>query len=316
MEFFKKTPQIRFMARRKWCYAISLVLIVGTAALLAVRGLNFGLDFTGGVIVELDNPAEVSVQRVREALDQAGYRVEVQGASGGSRELIVRVPPQEGQTGQQNPNEVANAILETLKAVDAGFELRGSPDYVGAQVGRDLTEQGGLAMLFCFIGILIYVAFRFEWKMAAGTVIAAIHDAVGIFGFFALTQMTFDLSVLAAILAVIGYSINDTVVVFDRVREVLHTKRKMSPSEMLDVAINQTLSRTLMTSFSTLFVVGSLYVLAGETLRGFSMAIIVGVVVGTYSSIFIAAAVALDLKLTAADLMPQQKEKSELDALP
>jgi|HigsolmetaAR202D_1030399.scaffolds.fasta_scaffold00310_17 preprotein translocase subunit SecF len=315
MEFFKKTPQIRFMARRKWFYAISIALTVLTFVLLAVRGLNLGLDFTGGVIVELNNPAEVSVQRVREALDQAGYNVEVQGASGGSRELIVRVPPQEGETAQ-NPNEVANAILETLKTLDAGFDLRGSPDYVGGQVGEELTEQGGLALLFTFIGILIYVMFRFRWKMAVGTVVSAVHDAVLIFGFFALTQMTFDLSVLAAILAVIGYSINDTVVVFDRVREVFHTKRKMSPMEMLDAALNQTLSRTLMTSFSTLFVVASLYFLAGETLRGFSMAIIAGVVIGTYSSIFIAAAVALDLKLTPADLMTHQKETSEIDALP
>jgi preprotein translocase subunit SecF len=216
----------------------------------------------------------------------------------------------------QNPNEVANAIVAELKKVDAAIELRGSPDFVGGQVGEELTEQGGLAMLFTMIMIMIYVGFRFQWKMAAGTVFAALHDPIMIFGFFSLTQLTFDLSVLAAVLAVIGYSINDTVVVFDRVREVFHTKRKATTAEMLDAALNQTLSRTLMTSFSTLFVVGSLYVFGGETLRGFAIAIIIGVIVGTYSSIFIAAALALDLKLTAADLMPQQDEKSEVDALP
>jgi len=274
------------------------------------------LDFTGGVIVELHNPAEVPVERVRSTLDEAGYvNVQVQGSGGGARELIIRVPPQQAET-TQNPNEVANAILERLQKVDPGFELRSPPDFVSGQVGEELTEQGGLAMLFTLIMILIYVGFRFQWKMAAGTVFAALHDPIVIFGFFAATQMTFDLPGLAAILAVIGYSINDTVVVFDRVREVFHTKRKASTAEMLDAALNQTLSRTLMTSFSTLFVVASLYIFGGETLEGFAAAIIVGVVIGTYSSIFIAASIALDLKLTAADLMPQQKDTSELDALP
>lgn len=315
MEFFKTTPRIGFMARRKWFYAISAILMVGSFALLATRGLNLGLDFTGGVIVEIDNPAEVSVQRVRDTLDEVGLNVQVQASGGSSRELIIRVPPQEAQT-TQNPNEVAASIVDALKKADAGFELRGSPDFVGGQVGEELTEQGGLAMLFTLLMILIYVGFRFQWKMAAGTVFAALHDPIVIFGFFSLTQMTFDLSVLAAVLAVIGYSINDTVVVFDRVREVFHTKRKATTAEMLDAALNQTLSRTLMTSFSTLFVVASLYIFGGETLQGFAAAIIVGVVIGTYSSIFIAAALALDLKLTAADLMPQQKDDSEVDALP
>ena len=315
MEFFKTTPRIQFMARRKWFYVISAILMIGSFALLATRGLNLGLDFTGGVIVEVNNPAEVSVQTVRDTLDKAGYNVQVQATGGSARELIIRVPPQEAET-TQNPNEVAAAIVGALKTADAGFELRGSPDFVGGQVGKELTEQGGLAMLFTLIMILIYVGFRFQWKMAAGTVFAALHDPIFIFGFFAATQMTFDLSVLAAILAVIGYSINDTVVVFDRVREVFHTKRKASTAEMLDLALNQTLSRTIMTSFSTLFVVATLYLVGGETLRGFAAAIIVGVIIGTYSSIFIAAALALDLKLTAADLMPQQRDDSEVDALP
>jgi preprotein translocase subunit SecF len=315
MEFFKKTPRIQFMARRKWFYIFSAVLMIGSFALLATRGLNLGLDFTGGVIVEVDNPAELAVQRVRDALDDAGYNVQVQASGGSARELIIRVPPQEAEK-TQNPNEVAAAILGTLQKADPGFALRGSPDFVGSQVGEELTEQGGLAMLFTLIMILIYVGFRFQWKMAAGTVFAALHDPIVIFGFFSVTQMTFDLSVLAAILAVIGYSINDTVVVFDRVREVFHTKRKATTAEMLDAALNQTLSRTLMTSFSTLFVVASLYIFGGETLQGFAAAIIVGVIIGTYSSIFIAAALALDLKLTAADLMPEQKDTSEVDALP
>jgi len=315
MEFFKKTPTIQFMKRRKWCYTISFVAIAASFILLATRGLNLGLDFTGGVILDVDNPAAVSEERVREALSTAGFDVQVQATGGSSREMIIRVPPRENER-VQNPNEVANAIIGELKKLDGGIGLRGAPDFVGGQVGEELTEQGGLAMLFTLIMILIYVGFRFQWKMAAGTVFAALHDPIMIFGFFAATQMTFDLSVLAAVLAVIGYSINDTVVVFDRVREVFHTKRKASTAEMLDAALNQTLSRTLMTSFSTLFVVGSLYIFGGETLRGFAIAIIIGVIVGTYSSIFIAAALALDMKLTAADLMPPQEEKSEVDALP
>jgi preprotein translocase subunit SecF len=314
MEFFKKTPNIQFMSRRKWCYAISAILIIGSLALLATRGLNLGIDFTGGVILEVDNPAAVSEQRVRETLDAAGYPVLVQATGGSAKELIIRVPATAAAS--KNPNEVAAAIVDELKKVDGGIALRGSPDFVDGQVGEELTEQGGLAMLFTLIMILIYVGFRFQWKMAAGTVFAALHDPIIIFGFFSLTHMTFDLSVLAAVLAVIGYSINDTVVVFDRVREVFHSKRKASTAEMLDAALNQTLSRTLMTSFSTLFVVGSLYLVGGETLQGFAIAIIIGVVVGTYSSIFIAAALALDMKLTAADLMPQEKNDPELDALP
>jgi preprotein translocase subunit SecF len=315
MEFFKTTPRIQFLSRRKWWYVISGVLIAASFALLATRGLNLGLDFTGGVILEVNNPAAIAEQRVRDALGSAGFDVQVQATGGSARELIIRVPPKATE-GVQNPNEVANAILAELKKLDAAIELRGSPDFVGGQVGEELTEQGGLAMLFTMIMIMIYVGFRFQWKMAVGTVFAALHDPILIFGFFSLTQLTFDLSVLAAVLAVIGYSINDTVVVFDRVREVFHTKRKATTAEMLDAALNQTLSRTLMTSFSTLFVVGALYLFGGETLQGFALAIIIGVVVGTYSSIFIAAALALDLKLTAADLMPPQDEKSEVDALP
>lgn len=312
MEFFKTTPRFRFMAMRKWCYLISAVLIMGSCVSIAVKGLNFGIDFTGGVVLEVSNPSGIDEQQVRDALDAAGFDAQVQAIGGPARELMIRVLP---ESGEQDTNKVGNAIVEALRSIDPTIELRRA-DVVGPQVGAELAEQGGLAMLFTLIMILIYVSFRFQWKMAAGTVLAAIHDPIVILGVFSLFQLPFDLSVLAAILAVIGYSINDTVVVFDRVREVFHTKRKASTAEMLDAALNQTLSRTLMTSFSTLFVVGSLYVFGGETLKGFSLAIIIGVVVGTYSSIFISAALALDLKLTAADLMPQQKEDSEIDALP
>jgi len=311
MEFFKKTPAIPFMEKRFWAYALSTFLIVGSIVSLATRGLNFGIDFTGGVIVEVGYPTSVNLDNARDAVEQAGFSDPLVQTVDSSREIMVRVMPEPGE----DSNHVADRIVAALKTVDNQAQLRRT-DVVGPQVGAELAEKGGLAMLFTFIMILIYVGFRFEKKMATGTVLAAMHDPFVILGFFSVTQMTFDLSVLAATLAVIGYSINDTVVVFDRVREVFHVMRKATPMQVLNAAVNQTLSRTLMTSFSTLFVVVSLYVVGGDALKGFSAAITVGVVVGTFSSIFIAAALALDLKLKAIDLMPPQTEKSELDAMP
>jgi preprotein translocase subunit SecF len=311
MEFFKRTPSIDFMGKRRITYAVSAFLMVASFVLLGVRGLNLGIDFTGGIVVEVSYPATADVDSAREALARAGFPDAQVQAFGSSRDLAVRVSPPEGQ----DINEVGARVGQALRASTPGVEVRRT-EVVGPQVGRDLTEQGGLAMLFTFIGILIYVGFRFEKKMAAGTVLAAMHDPIVILGFFAATQLTFDLAVLAAVLAVIGYSINDTVVVFDRVREVFLLMRKATPTEVLNTAINQTLSRTLMTSFSVLFVVVSLYLFAGETLRGFSIAIIVGVLVGTYSSIYVAGALAHDMGVKATDLMEVKKNDPELDALP
>jgi preprotein translocase subunit SecF len=311
MEFFRKTPTIPFMANRKWFYGISILLMVATFALLATRGLNFGIDFTGGVVLEVGYPETADLDEARAAVGAAGFpEAQIQNF-GSSRDIMIRVLPQEGEDVVQ----VGVRIADALRAVEPGIELRRT-EVVGPQVGEELTEQGGLAMLFTFVMILIYVAFRFEKKMGISAVLGAIHDPIVILGFFALTQIPFDLSVLAAILAVIGYSLNDTVVVFDRVREVFISTRKGTPAEMLDAAVNQTLSRTLMTSFSTLFVVGALYLFGGEALKGFSIAIIVGVVVGTFSSIFVSAALALDMKLKPLDLMPPQRDDEELDALP
>jgi len=299
------------MAKRRWCYAVSVVLILTSFALLATRGLNWGIDFTGGVVLELSYPEAADVGATRTAVAEAGYPGATVSLFGTDRELLVRTMPGEGE----DTNKVGERILQALQAANPGVVLRRT-EVVGSQVGAELFEQGGLALLVTFLLILIYVGFRFEKKMAAGTVFAALHDPIVILGFFAATQFTFDLSVLAAVLAVIGYSINDTVVVFDRVREVFHTMRKATPSEVIDAAVNQTLSRTLMTSFSTLFVVVSLYLFGGEALKGFSVAIIVGVVVGTFSSIFVAGALALDMKLNVNDLYPVHKEDAELDALP
>lgn len=311
MEFFKRIPNIDFMGKRRMTYVVSAILMIGSFVLLGVRGLNLGIDFTGGVVVEVSYPGSADIDRARDALATAGFPDAQVQSFGSSRDLAVRVIPPEGQ----DVNQVSARVAEALRASDPGVQVRRT-EVVGPQVGRDLTEQGGLAILFTFIGILIYVGFRFEKKMAAGTVLAAMHDPIVILGFFAATQLTFDLAVLAAVLAVIGYSINDTVVVFDRVREVFLLMRKASSTEVLNTAINQTLSRTVMTSFSVLFVVVSLYLFAGATLEGFSIAIIIGVLIGTYSSIFVAGALAHDMKLKAQDLMTIKKEDPELDALP
>jgi preprotein translocase subunit SecF len=311
MEFFKRTPQIDFLGKRRVSYFISATLMIASIVLIAVRGLNFGIDFTGGVVIEVNYPQAVDHERARQTLEEAGFPEAQVQSFGTSRDLIVRLVAPEGQ----DVNQIGAAIQTALRATDPGAEVRRT-EVVGPQVGRDLAEQGGLALLFTLIGILIYVGFRFEKKMATGTVLAAIHDPLFILGFFAATQMTFDLTVLASVLAVIGYSINDTIVVFDRVREVFLEMRKGTPREMINLAVNQTLSRTLMTSFSVLFVVVSLYLYGGETLKGFSIAIIAGVFIGTFSSIFIAAALAYDMKLTPEDLMTVKKDDPELDALP
>ena len=311
MEFFRRTPNLDFMGKRKITYVISAILMIASFVLLATRGLNLGIDFTGGVVIEVNYPAAANIDRARSALAEAGFADAQVQAFGSSRDLAVRVPPAENG----DVNQISQRVADALRGIDPGVQVRRT-EVVGPQVGEDLTEQGGLAILFTFIGILIYVGFRFEKKMAAGTVLAAMHDPIVILGFFAATQLTFDLSVLAAVLAVIGYSINDTVVVFDRVREVFLLMRKATPTEVLNKAINETLSRTVMTSFSVLFVVVSLYLFAGETLAGFSIAIIIGVLVGTYSSIFVAGSLALDMGVKALDLMEIKKEDPELDALP
>jgi preprotein translocase subunit SecF len=311
MELFKKTSTIPFMGKRRYWYAVSAIVIVGSFVLLAVRGLNFGIDFTGGVVLEFAFPQTADLDRIRTALEDAGYRDAQVQNFGTSRDIMVRVLPRE----DRDTNQISAEIQEKLRALDPAVELRRT-EVVGPQVGKELTEQGGLAILFTFVMILIYVGFRFEKKLAAGAVLAAMHDPVVILGFFAATHITFDLSVLAALLAVIGYSLNDTVVVFDRARENFLAMRKATPSEVLDASVNQTLSRTLITSGATLLVVLVLLTVGGETLKGFSVALLVGIVVGTYSSIYIASAIALDMKLTARDLMPPQKDTSELDALP
>jgi len=311
MEFFKKKTSFRFMGLRRQWYVVSIALILASVLLLAFRGLNFGIDFTGGVVLELSLPQAADLEKIRGALEEAGFGDAVVQSFGTSRDVLVRVLPEEGM----DVNAVSAKVLTALQTYEPTSELRRT-EVVGAQVGKELAEKGALAALFAFLLIMAYVALRFQWKLAVGSIVAALHDPIIILGIFSATQMTFDLPALAAILAVVGYSLNDTVVVFDRIRERFIMTRKGAPAEIIDLAINETLSRTLMTSVTTLIAVLSLLIFGGDVLKSFSIALAIGVVVGTFSSIFVASSIALDLKLTARDLMPAQREKGEVDEMP
>ncbi len=311
MEFFHKVTTYPFMRTRRMWYGVSGVAIIASIVLLFWHGLNLGIDFTGGVELEFAYPHKAELEKTRATLQQAGYdHAQVQNY-GDDRSIMVRLLPQENQ----DVNAVSKAVTDSLKQVDSTVELRRA-EVVGPQVGEELTNQGGLAVLFTFVLIGIYTWFRFQWKMGISAVIATLHDPLLILGFFAITKIPFDLAVLAAILAVIGYSLNDTVVVFDRVRENFHKTRKASSEDVMDASINQTLSRTIITSGATLLVVVVLLIMGGETLRGFSWALTIGIIVGTYSSIYVAGALALDMKLSARDLMEQKEDTSKVDAMP
>ena len=311
MEFFHKVTTYPFMHTRRIWYGVSSAAIVASIALLLWHGLNLGIDFTGGVVLEFAYPKVANVERTRTALEEAGFgEAQVQNF-GDEHSIMVRLLPRKNQ----DVNAVSAAVTTALKHVDPNVQLRRA-EVVGPQVGKELTNQGGLAVLFTFLLIGVYTWFRFQWKMGVAAVIATLHDPIIILGFFAVTGIPFDLAVLAAILAVIGYSLNDTVVVFDRVRENFHSMRRSTPEQIMDASVNQTLSRTIITSGATLLVVVVLLLEGGETLRGFSWALTIGIVVGTYSSIYVAGALALEMKLSARDLMPPAKEKSEVDALP
>jgi preprotein translocase subunit SecF len=312
MEFFRKKTAYPFMATRRRWYVVSAILILGSLAALATRGINFGIDFTGGVVLEMSFPEAANLEKIRESLEAAGYGSAVVQSFGTSRDVLVRLPPagKDADTG-----ETGRKVLASIQAGNPGVELRRT-EVVGGQVGDELAEKGALAVLFTFVLILIYVALRFQWKLGVGAIIAALHDPIIILGFFAATQMTFDLPALAAILAVIGYSLNDTVVVFDRIRERFLSMRKGTPEQVIDASVNETLSRTIMTSVTTMLTVLALLFFGGEILRGFSTALTIGIVIGTYSSIYIASALALDLKLAARDLLPVQKDKDTVDDMP
>jgi preprotein translocase subunit SecF len=304
MAFFAGLQNIDFMRRRKLAGIFSIALVLASIGLLIVRGLNFGVDFTGGVLVEVGYPEAVELNPVRDALAQGGFNQAVVQHFGSAREVLVRLP----QAQEGNPAQMSASVMNALRQMNSAVEMR-RVEFVGPAVGEELREDGGLAVLFALIAILIYVAMRFEWRLALGSVTALVHDVLIVLGVFALLQAEFDLSVLAAVLAVIGYSLNDTIVVFDRIRENFRRMRKGSPVEIVNRSLNQTLSRTLMTSVTTMLVLIALFFLGGEIIHGFSLALILGVFIGTYSSIYVASTAALALGISKQDLMQVVKEE-------
>lgn len=303
----KKTNIIDFMGLRKIAIGVSLALIVLSLASLAIRGLNLGIDFTGGTVMEIGYPDSKSPDEVRTTLEGAGFEKAIVQHFGSSKDIMIRIPPQEET---DDKAALSNSVLQALQADNPQAQMR-RVEFVGPQVGEELREDGGLAMLYALVGILIYVAFRFEYRFSVGAVAALVHDVVITLGFFSLTQIEFDLTVLAALLAVIGYSLNDTIVVFDRQRENFRILRKETPEQVLNISLNQTLSRTLLTSLTTLLVVGTLYIFGSEVISAFSLALLVGVLVGTYSSIYVASNLLLVMGITKEALLPPEKEEDE-----
>jgi len=311
MHILDKGTHIDFMGKRKLAMGLSLILIAISLGLLFTRGLSFGIDFTGGTLIEVAYPDAVELGGIRDVLQEAGFSdIQVQ-HFGTARDVLIRIAPRADTASAK----LSEDVMTALKSADTAVEKR-RVEFVGPQVGGELTEQGGLAVLYSLIGILIYVAMRFEYRFSLGAVAALIHDVIITLGVFSLFQVEFDLTVLAAILAVIGYSLNDTIVVFDRIRENFRKMRKGSPTQIMNASINQTLSRTLMTSGTTMLVLVALFLLGGEIIHSFALALIVGVFVGTYSSIFVAGALSLALGVSKADLMAVDKEGKEVDQTP
>ena len=304
---------INFMGQRKWALLFSLLMIVVSIGSLATRQLNWGLDFTGGTLVEVHYSASASLEAVRNTLETKGFAGATVVSFGSDRDVMIRLP--QGYSDQQG-TELLGVLQEAFVAVEPGgtVELRRT-EFVGPQVGDELREQGGLALLLALGLVTLYVAFRFQLKFALGAVAALIHDVIITLGFFSVTGMEFDLTVLAALMAVIGYSINDTIVVFDRIRENFRKIRRAEPAEVLDISITETLGRTLATSGTTLLVVISLALFGGEMIFGFAITLFVGITVGTYSSIYIASALVLMMGVTKDDLIPPAKEGVEQDNL-
>ena len=343
MEFFKQKTRIEFLSKRKLALVVSVTLLLISIASLMMRGLNFGIDFSGGTLVEVGYQQPVEIESVRSALRQGGLRDAVVQHFGTAKDVLVRLPSAASAAGEVSGEvagkatgaaQISERVIQVLRApygevlVDGGnpdglqqcAADGGSTDcrvqmrrveFVGPQVGDELANQGSLAMLYALIGILIYVTMRFEWRFAVGSVVALVHDVVITIGVFSLFQFDFSLPVLAAVLAVIGYSLNDTIVVYDRIRENFRKMRKHGTIEIINHAINQTLPRTVLTSLTTMIVVLTLLIFGGEVIRGFSIALLVGVVIGTYSSIFVASPAVLVLGITREDMMPVKKEGAD-----
>lgn len=300
MEFFKQNTKIDFMAQRKWAALLSLVLMILSLLSLAVYGLNWGLDFTGGTQIQLTFPDEANPTAIHEKLSKIGFEEAVVISYGTSRDVLISlVPKGEGQAAQA---EVVNQVIAALPGAKVD-----QVSYIGPQVGQEMASKGVIAILVALLGTMIYIAIRFDRRFAVGSTIALVHDPIIILGVFSFFRIEFNLIALAAVLTVIGYSLNDTIVIFDRVRENFRKMRKGTPLEVMNQAINQTLSRTIMTSMLTLVVVVALFVMGGALLHGFALALMIGIVVGTYSSIYVAGSLTIMLGLERSHLVPDLK---------
>ncbi len=306
-----KKIEFNFMGARRITSVISGLLIVFSIFSLSSKGLNLGIDFTGGTLVEVGYTETVGLDKVRQSFNNSDFSDAVIQYFGTAKEILIRIPPQQGL----NSADISSKILDLISADNFNAEMR-RVEFVGPQVGEELKEDGGLAMLYALLCIMFYVALRFQMRFSVGAVAALIHDVIITLGFFSITRFNFDLTILAALLAVIGYSLNDTIVVFDRVRENFRKIRDKTPLDVFNISLNQTLSRTLMTSFTTLLVLLALFFLGGEIIHGFAMALIFGVLIGTYSSIYIASPVTLALGIKKEDLMPVKKEGADVNSHP
>ena len=300
-------PVIDFVSKRKYAMIISAILLIVSIASIGFQGLKFGIDFTGGTLIELGYDKTADLEDIRSKLESANYSGTNVQYFGSDTEVLIQLEPQ----------AVTSAKLSSsiIRMLGEDVDVR-RVEFVGPKVGEELTNDGGLAMLYALIGILIYVAFRFEYRFALGSIAALVHDVIITLGVFSLLQIEFDLTVLAAILAVIGYSLNDTIVVFDRIRENFLATRHIEPKPIINEALNQTLARTLMTSFTTLIVLLALFYLGGEVIHSFAGALLIGVIIGTYSSIYVASSMILALGISKEDMLPSEKEQKEIDARP
>lgn len=316
MQLLNLQDTIKFMSIRRFTLAFSLVLIIGSFVSFATKGINWGLDFTGGSLIEVSFDQSADLQKIRAVMDEQGFRDATVQNFGSSKDVLIRMAPMENADKTTADSKmVGNRIMESLTAMDETATMR-RIEFVGPSVGSELREQGGLAMLTALICILIYVAMRFEWRFAVGSVSALMHDVIITVGLFSVIGLEFDLTVLAAILAVIGYSLNDTIVVSDRIRENFLKMRQGDSEEIIDTSLTQTLNRTMVTSITTALVLVALLLVGGELIKGFATALLFGVVIGTYSSIYVASSIALGLGISKEDLMPTVIEKEGADQDP
>ncbi|QHJ11243.1 Protein translocase subunit SecF [Paraglaciecola mesophila] len=308
MQLLNMKETVGFMSLRVPAAILSALLVIGSLVSLGVNQLNWGLDFTGGTQIEMRYEGVANLDAVRAELTQAGFIEPTVQNYGSSQDILIRIAPMEGVKNV----EIGDRVVAALQAADPSVEKRGIA-FVGPNIGDELAEQGGLAMLVSLLCILVYVAMRFEWRFALGSVVALAHDVIITLGLFSVLQLEFDLTVLAAVLAVIGYSLNDTIVVSDRIRENFRKIRNSETEEIINISLTQTLNRTIITSLTTILVLMSLFFLGGATIHGFATALLFGVIIGTYSSIYVASLVALWLGVSREDLMPTEIEKEGAD---